>query len=560
MATWAQTNLARFQNASDAFNKGAEMKWKGGESMRDTLKHLTDKGVEMLMPNINAQANINQVSGLEAERARRLGFAKGEELPSVPVGETLPNAVKLPEAQMPSIDDLYAEKGASAVGGAMKTGTSDISPDDGVYQVAQKLTGDGNNYKKLMFIDEAGNKINWSQAQTGEKNAYGGMKLKPGLTVDTEDLKAKGLLKPGVATSGVRGTTVAEGAVKPYDEFKAGLGQAPEQPTTPVNLPEQTRMPAQGKPASLQGMLGIKGNSWETGDLPQGWGMQTEEYDLDKKVREAKQTDIYNMRLEQIKSEFPEASVKEQEWMAVRAVHGWPPIDYSKGDTEKEQREKGDLYYWVSGVMGELPNSPAMKDLYTVDPMTGKQTIRPDVTKEQFTERFIDYFLNRSRALGVQRWVQDPKYRQAFGKIDDSSTERLKETSQDARNYLRTILNDTYGDLRKAAEETTVKSGGGSWDQAGDTLGMIFGGPFNALSETASAIQMGGPMPPVSEESFKKKWETSNSFRISLRIAGITTWEQWRDKVLPSAPDWAFKDGKNPYKTSAIPERLKIPK
>jgi len=549
-AGWGERNLGRFRNATDAYDRGATAKFRGGEALRDQFNIIGNMGftgfqnelnreLERTMPNIRAEANVNEQEGLRRNRARSLGILNKFDAPT-----SAPSALPPLSAPEPLVNNLQTydpsakpmnQPPPSVVPSSQRTDFSSPYSQDAYRQFMEKNKATPENFENLIPEN-----------------------LRGGVSADDEATLATNAPRPyGVTTdqSGLAGPRAPRSIIP--EQLK--IPETVKMPGTKAEevIPEQFKTPAvpdMKETALLDSAPGKKfgpaGRSWE-GDMPEAWGKDMEDYDVDKKIREAKETDQWRMRSDEVEEEY--GNTKPQAWKdreTMRRVFGYEPIDYrEKGgsfDEDMKRKTAGSLSNLVRTEMGEMWGSPKGKQYFTFDATTGSYKIN-DPAKADEALAFVSDIVARRSEPGV------------------SSTQFAQYTDRDDwKKYMADISNPPQGMTKEqaiakwrdevifpylkqeftekgviAAEDAAAQAKGAdlNWQRLGDALGNIFGGPLEKMDWATKP-------PPKDEKTFNEYWKKYGSFRETVRMSvniyggqidsnGSNAWQEYRNRVIP---------------------------
>jgi hypothetical protein len=550
MATWGEMNLGRFRNAQGALTQGSNAMMQGFQNLQKPLTQLTDIGaaawqnelnreLQREMPDITAQSEINKQMGLLKERYGSLGLGEeGAAPPPVAKGEVEPPAVTRPDFIEPTGEGVETETVAD--------GTKYPN------QYAEDITGNKADWSKLKFIKD-GKEVPYTEAWDPKTK-----KVLPGVVVDSSALAGK----PSSSDM--------------YAEFMAKNKMTPETyqepPREPLEMPEAMKVP-QEEPALPTPLaktdVGKKyGRSWES-EPGKGWLQGMEEYDLGMAGRKTYQEEI-KWAEDYVDNRFPDLSAQQKYNKVLEILKGYRPIDYrDKGasfEDERKRRIEGSLSNLSAVEGGNWLRSPDGRAFFTQDPVNGGYKINEGVDPDEALARLADVVAKRSEP-GIsstqfyhytergdwKKYMQDIQ-NPPEGMTKDEAVAKWRD--EVIFPYLKDEITKKGFVGKEGAEEEGPYQYGGS--QVGDVFLSTMGGPWTAIAEVWSTAKQGGPLPPMTEKAFQQKWNDSASFRVfnrNLGIEGPQAWEMYKEKVLSTAPDWAWADKKNPYrKTGGIKE------
>jgi len=458
------------------------------------------------LPDIQAEANIHQLIG--TEREKYLGRRGAEAVP----GEPAPGAPTPPEVAPPAYDfkaklEQFSpgfKEPEGAVGPVEETATGQEFP----FQIAERLTGDREKWRGLIFKDKAGNNITEQVLKLAKKQK----KVPEGVIVDYSAIG-------GNKTSGS----------DMYQQFMEKNKLTPEtykEPAmTPLEVPENIKMPE--KTAAKEEPL-VKSLSKYGEGLPAGWLAESEMIAMQPEIAKAKETDVFKMRRAEAAKEHPEMSSSQLDWEATRRTFGWPPIDYrDKGANYEDERKKkieGSLSNLVGVEGGNWLGTPDGRAYFDRDP-NGGYAVKEGSNVDEGLAKLADVIARRSEP-GVSRtqfyhFTERGDWKKYMDNIQNPPEGMTKEDAiarwrdEVIIPYLRDELS-TKGVIGK---EEPAK--GADLGAVGDTLSFMT--PLGPIKEVVSGVKSGFNM-PTTEKDFLEKYNSSAQFRQTMRLAGVGDW------------------------------------
>lgn len=383
MASWAEQNLGRFRNAQGSLAAGSDAMLKGLGMLQTTGRDLTQVGFgawqnrlqrqhEKALPNIKAKAKVNEAMWLANAIAEAQGLKKKKEEGVIPEEKTQPLSTSDAYRQfmyenritptdyekiMPQEEtDMYrppATEGAKTIADGTKFPN----------EYAEAVTGNKKDWPKLKFY-ENGVEIPYTKAWDPKTK-----KVRPGVEVDYSALTEG---EPSSALS-------PESAISP---------EALKLPSH-VRLPQPERIPQEAVMAQTE-----PEDTREYGKgMPEDWYQQSSMLAVEPEIKQKRESSRERVIEDMLGGS---AEKKWSRWM--QGVHGWAPIDYSSGGREredKEREEEGTLTKHIRKYMANFLQTPAGKQLFTLDMEKGGYVLNPNVNPDEALAKAAFYVAQR---------------------------------------------------------------------------------------------------------------------------------------------------------------------